>query len=84
MQEKDDELIQFQKKQHEIRLLNFFWQLSMIQKYKDAIVTINQEFESNPDLLQTNRLEQVEELKRDLVEVRADDNFELIYSLKQI
>lgn len=41
MQEKDDELLLFQKKQDEIRILNFFWQLSTIQKYKDEINCIN-------------------------------------------
>lgn len=34
-------------------------------------------------MLQTNGLEQVEELKRDLVEVRGDEKFELIYTLRQ-
>lgn len=71
----------FKVKQEEVKILNIYYQLSKIRKYNDELKKVELEG-SDVDVVRVKGLALVDELKRDLIEVRCHGYFDIIYSSK--
>ena len=75
-------LKKFENKQEEIKMLNTFWQLSMMMKYNDEIDLVAKSEELSVDKVRMRGLKCVDALKKNILEVKSEGKFDLVQTKK--